>query len=446
MGTPARIFVSHITDEAEVAALLKESIEEDFAGAVELFASSDVGAINTSDDWLDAVQRAMAEAVAVVVLCSKSSVHRPWVQFEVGAAWMKEIPIIPVCHSGLRLIDLDEPLSRLQGLELGTEAGIKRLYLAVSSLLGLTKPRGPKDAAGLLERIHALEEQLGSIRTEQYERYLDITVPAEALGRPAIPDDATVESDDLTLRLFGLTAAVPRCWRDVVDAAQQQPDTRWVRQLERCIQEAGMNRVFRPVQAVFHGDHGSFQPQLARKDVLRGGTTRFHVHLIETVVAPTAGVPSEIVSLVTLLRLGLRFRYEVIERFRALGQRAPAGTPARDVPQETLAALREAIEVIETDARSRGAEHVEADAASLVFEGAAEQAEMARLAEAWADAREQLFRDEPPPTAEDLVRVLGGMRRINARFMRAASARFEEVVQLRWPDALDTPPRLAAAA
>ena len=41
------------------------------------------GGIGAGKDWLKAVEDALAKSKAVLVLCSKASVHRPWVQFEV---------------------------------------------------------------------------------------------------------------------------------------------------------------------------------------------------------------------------------------------------------------------------------------------------------------------------------------------------------------------------
>ena len=93
------LFISHISEERDIAALLKTMMQEDFRDVIACFTSSDIGCIGAGENWLTAIEHAMSEAKAVIVLCSKASVHRPWVQFEVGAAWMKGVPIIPVCHS-----------------------------------------------------------------------------------------------------------------------------------------------------------------------------------------------------------------------------------------------------------------------------------------------------------------------------------------------------------
>src|SRR5262245_36776399 len=98
MGTieyrePTTVFVSHISEEGDIAALLKLMIEEDFIGQVKLFASSDITSIRGGENWLDAIRDGIGKSAAVLVLCSHASVQRPWVQFEIGAAWITNKPI-----------------------------------------------------------------------------------------------------------------------------------------------------------------------------------------------------------------------------------------------------------------------------------------------------------------------------------------------------------------
>src|SRR6187549_1113281 len=125
---PTSLFISHISEEAEIAALLKQIVESDFAGQVNLFASSDITSIRGGENWLDAIRQGITKSTAVLVLCSHASVQRPWVQFEVGAAWMLGTTIVPICHSALGPRDLPMPLSALEGVELGTPQGLQKLY------------------------------------------------------------------------------------------------------------------------------------------------------------------------------------------------------------------------------------------------------------------------------------------------------------------------------
>jgi hypothetical protein len=113
---PKQVFISHISDETEIAKHLKRRLDADFLGMLEIFVSSDRQTIQAGQKWLDQVDSALKAADVQMVLCSKASVGRPWVNFEAGAAWLRGIPVIPVCHSGLRLVDLPVPLNMLQGV------------------------------------------------------------------------------------------------------------------------------------------------------------------------------------------------------------------------------------------------------------------------------------------------------------------------------------------
>jgi TIR domain len=77
-----KVFISHITEEKDLAALLKERIDEDFLGKVECFVSSDTESILAGENWLISVEEALRDASVEIVLCSPASVKRPWINFE----------------------------------------------------------------------------------------------------------------------------------------------------------------------------------------------------------------------------------------------------------------------------------------------------------------------------------------------------------------------------
>src|SRR5262249_19212131 len=149
----------------------------------------------------------------------------------------------------------------------------------------------------------------------------------------------------------------------------------------------------------------SYQPQLAKKETLPDGSGRFHVHFVETTVARLMEVQNELGTLVTLLRLGMRFRYEVLERFR----KRIATMSAQELEAtkgDILRNLRAAIDIIETDAASRGsvnidlsrdAEAIDRDAVAQLFNTDDDLREMAQMSETWMTVRAKLFNDDPQP-------------------------------------------------
>ena len=153
----AQIFISHITEDAGIAAKLKLRMSEDFLGQVTVFLSSDTESIAAGEEWLKSVSDALRNSSIFVVLCSPISIMRPWVNFEAGAAWMKDIPLIPVCFSGLRPRDLPMPLSARQGLELNDAQGLRSLYDRIAQVLRFQPPARDYDAlaADLVEAAPA---------------------------------------------------------------------------------------------------------------------------------------------------------------------------------------------------------------------------------------------------------------------------------------------------
>lgn len=134
------VFISHISAETEIAQWLKAKLHRDFLGALDIFVSSDRLTIEAGRRWLDEVDKALKSADLQILLCSRESVGRPWVNFEAGAVWLRGIPVVPVCHSGLKVEDLPAPLNMLQGIALSDQAGLVKLYDAVAGTLGLNTP------------------------------------------------------------------------------------------------------------------------------------------------------------------------------------------------------------------------------------------------------------------------------------------------------------------
>ena len=142
-----RIFLSHINEEKQLAVVLKDWIESSFPDALEVFVSSDIRDIAGGDRWLEEINEALEESGAFIVLCSPGSVSRPWINFETGAAWIKRVPVIPVCHSGQAKSALPRPLSEFQALETDAQEFVEDLVASLGKHLGLTKvPRIDGDA------------------------------------------------------------------------------------------------------------------------------------------------------------------------------------------------------------------------------------------------------------------------------------------------------------
>ena len=79
------IFVSHISEEKELAILLKKNIKELLLSSVDVFVSSDDQSITLGNKWLETVSNNLEKCILIIVLCSQESIKKPWINFECGA-------------------------------------------------------------------------------------------------------------------------------------------------------------------------------------------------------------------------------------------------------------------------------------------------------------------------------------------------------------------------
>jgi hypothetical protein len=101
MSKEKPIIISHITEERAVAHQLKELLNRLFLGMLNVLVSSHEESIQLGDKWLTTIELSIKSCEMIIVLSSPLSVTRPWINFEAGAGWVKNIPVIPLCHSGL---------------------------------------------------------------------------------------------------------------------------------------------------------------------------------------------------------------------------------------------------------------------------------------------------------------------------------------------------------
>lgn len=175
---PTQIFISHVTVERDLAALLKQKIEKHFLGMVDVFVSSDQESIQAGESWLDALQRSLTIAGMAIVLCSPVSINRPWLNFEAGAAWLRKIPVVPLCHSGLEPEELPMPLSALQGGKVSDPETLSRLYKRIAKLIPCGEPEldwksYANELSGLVTANHDDEGDTAD-RTTSAQRQLNI--------------------------------------------------------------------------------------------------------------------------------------------------------------------------------------------------------------------------------------------------------------------------------
>lgn len=170
------VFLSHITEEAELAGLFKAEIDRVFLGMIDVFVSSDNSSISVGNNWLDRITGGLRSAEAIVILCSPVSVGRPWINFEAGAGWSRNITVAPLCHSGLRPVQLPLPLNLLQGIEAHDEAKLGNLFAMIAGKLNSSTPS--IDSKALAQRVIDFENSYSlEIKAAPPMRYIQTVWP-----------------------------------------------------------------------------------------------------------------------------------------------------------------------------------------------------------------------------------------------------------------------------
>lgn len=134
------VFISHITEEKEIAKALKCLVESTFLDMMDVFVSSDPTSIKLGHKWLDEITYALKACAVEIILSSPESVRQPWINFEGGSGWIRDIPVIPLCHSGMVPAKLPAPLSALQAATATEESGLKLIFPVLAEAIGCSLP------------------------------------------------------------------------------------------------------------------------------------------------------------------------------------------------------------------------------------------------------------------------------------------------------------------
>jgi hypothetical protein len=130
------VFISHISEEREIANALKKLIEDQYGGMVEVFVSTSPESIQPGQKWLDRINDALTACKLEIIIASPTSLRRPWVNFEAGAGWVREIPVIPICHSGMTFSKLPKPLDSFQAAIATDETTMNQIFTPIANAIG----------------------------------------------------------------------------------------------------------------------------------------------------------------------------------------------------------------------------------------------------------------------------------------------------------------------
>lgn len=107
------IFLSHSSNDGELAQLLAREIEREMGDEIRVFASTRPDAIPSGTDWLMNVLESLDRAEALIMLITESAKNSVWIGFELGYFWKKlgKTAIYTLHHETVKV---PSPLDTLQ--------------------------------------------------------------------------------------------------------------------------------------------------------------------------------------------------------------------------------------------------------------------------------------------------------------------------------------------
>ncbi len=192
------IFISHITEEKELALALKKLIEDKFLGIVDVFVSSDENSIQLGQEWLDNITNGLRTCCIELILCSPISITRPWINFEAGAGWVREnCIVIPMCHSNIKPEDLPLPLNLLQGMVLNNQVKVQELIKLIANQIGCKSPS--LECNEFISKVKDFEEKYTywNIVNDDFKFFFELLI-----------NDGNIEINNRMMRLVDSTEAI----------------------------------------------------------------------------------------------------------------------------------------------------------------------------------------------------------------------------------------------
>lgn len=174
---PTTIFLSHASEDRELAAVLQAAINDAFPGAFQVFNAFEPDSIAISEDWRIKLKEAVQEATLLLVLLTPSAITKPWIYWETGGAFHRNIPIIPVIGPGCNDSGLPEQIRHLQAVSIQELKGLQQLFDQLAKQAGMTHLSRLCDLSETMRKIDRASTQYkgkawSAMTSEALRRYL----------------------------------------------------------------------------------------------------------------------------------------------------------------------------------------------------------------------------------------------------------------------------------
>lgn len=127
---------------------------------------------------MENITTSLSKCAIELILCSPKSVKRPWINFEAGAGWVREIPVIPLCHSGMTPSELPIPLNLLQAANISDISSLKLIFPVLANSIEAKCPNILFDDfienMKMLEKKYSFWDDINKELIEFNKKYIEL--------------------------------------------------------------------------------------------------------------------------------------------------------------------------------------------------------------------------------------------------------------------------------
>jgi len=432
MSEKVNVFISHKSEDEATALRVRDILkgfDDDQNPIIEFHLSEEIPG---GAEWYKWITNQLKLSNILILLFTDPTRNWDWCLYEAGLFDLMDGDHHrrTIClHSSET--EPPDPLKHVRAFSAGKkdiERFLNQLFVE-TTITGLDKPiaswitkapekleRAVKDISQLINRT--------AIECRWYTKFLVIHVKDPGtIQSGRIPPDAKVEATEKTLELFDKASGQWE-WKDLEEKARTREDRRWLNELAKATQSICKGDLPEPMQALFHPLRGTvmYRPILYRVDKLADGSIKFKILFCEDVSWQIREAPAEMQSLLTLLVMTTRFRYELLKKFLDQNGKLIIKRPADEVCQE----IRQVILCIETEALSRGL----LDKASLVhvFKTEEDRQAASKMFDEWYGIRGKLLDDLTQNNCDSVEQDLNKIAEMSNKGLLMATQRFQELL------------------
>jgi len=427
------IFVSHGTKYADIAKTFKRSLlEVKSSKKLSIKLSEDMPAGREWRQWIDDNVRT---ADVFVLLYPHTTMDMGWCNYELGRFYKSDDNVVCIRNTDIpKPPPVFEPYQSIEADQAGLTKFMKDLF--VTGALTKNEVLNPdvakvssEDGTLVNDLAGQLAEKFAAARVDEqlYERRLVVSIKYTSPGK-LDPDNSIIEGNDSGLNVLGFHYMPGMKWSDVRTVLVTSSE--WPLELERAMAAIAAGQLPPPLSP-FRTPSGIFIPVIVRAEIVDRVLRQVFVifvpadserlrPLFEGSALPI-GMPANLKSLIHVLRLIFRARWDILEPRRA---EAMYETPSKERCAEIVGVVLADYQQLTRDLASVNLKGD--DAFHELFEEDLWK-DIDAYSKEWLELTRRL-KEELPDNAEALARALTELRNNNAKWMNISATQFTRAV------------------